>query len=673
VNPLTDPARCEKHFQPFDFQQVTSIRNTASFMSIETFPVKSRKARSGDSTSLAGPLDLEQMVLGKSKSPAKVFGDAAALGHVYRWGMTVAVSAHSPAEDDGDEGSFAWESDQDMDLLKSLSRLACDLEGKSKKKSERASAIDWANAAEQAIDSFKSFRIPTADQASMAVVWAAALPKLGAVLEADVLNELTGALIELHEAILNRGDVASISHLIVGGELGLTLAWRLPGLPQRKTILQNAGDAVADWAERDDESVSVAIAGAIYARLALASLIRCRKLMKSIANRKFTKQNLLTADILATWVAVMTGHRGISAFSAASPEDVKADTGKHGLLEAAKQFDPQAIGPAMDAAMGASQTGGRLAWEVSLPDSMWCDESSKLAILLPEWDAARGRTHIDFSGQDVAVELLAGRVAMLRGSLQTSLEINGAPQQPAGDWDEICRYSDDDVHYLELEQPWSANYIIQRQFLMIREDRCVMIADAVMPKVAETAMDSQMENGGIDPVTIDYRVTFPLADRAAAIEEQETRELLLRSIDGKRSGNQAMVLPLSASEWKLGPTSSKLILADADRVVFQATGRGRLYAPLWIDFARRRLKRKRTWRKLTVCDALQLVPAQDAVAFRIQVGSEQWAIYRSMGSQRCRTFLGKHIMADFYVSRFDTGDGTHDALITVDDHQEDGS
>jgi hypothetical protein len=28
-------------------------------------------------------------------------------------------------------------------------------------------------------------------------------------------------------------------------------------------------------------------------------------------------------------------------------------------------------------------------------------------------------------------------------------------------------------------------------------------------------------------------------------------------------------------------------------------------------------------------------------------------------------------MADFYVSRFDTGDGTHDVLITVDDAQED--
>jgi hypothetical protein len=28
------------------------------------------------------------------------------------------------------------------------------------------------------------------------------------------------------------------------------------------------------------------------------------------------------------------------------------------------------------------------------------------------------------------------------------------------------------------------------------------------------------------------------------------------------------------------------------------------------------------------------------------------------------------MMAEFYVSRFDTGDGTHDALITVDDRVE---
>ena len=85
-------------------------------------------------------------------------------------------------------------------------------------------------------------------------------------------------------------------------------------------------------------------------------------------------------------------------------------------------------------------------------------------------------------------------------------------------------------------------------------------------------------------------------------------------------------------------------------------------------------KRSRTWRQLTVCDSLQLCarPAKQR-RFVIQVGSEQWGIYRSMGDQRCRSFLGKHIIADFYVSRFDTGDGTHDALITVDDHQDEAS
>ena len=66
--------------------------------------------------------------------------------------------------------------------------------------------------------------------------------------------------------------------------------------------------------------------------------------------------------------------------------------------------------------MGASPSGGRLAWEVSLPESMWCDETSKLAIMLPEWDGARGRTHVDFSGSDVTVEIFAGRAAVISGS-----------------------------------------------------------------------------------------------------------------------------------------------------------------------------------------------------------------------------------------------------------------
>ena len=117
----------------------------------------------------------------------------------------------------------------------------------------------------------------------------------------------------------------------------------------------------------------------------------------------------------------------------------------------------------------------------------------------------------------------------------------------------------------------------------------------------------------------------------------------------------------------MGPTDSS-IAETADRhLQLYARGRHALYAPLWFDFQRRRFSRPRTWRQLTVGDQLRLVSRHEAIAYRVQAGSEQWMVYRSLGQQRCRTTLGKHLIANFYGSRFYPGDGSHEELVTVDD------
>ena len=42
-------------------------------------------------------------------------------------------------------------------------------------------------------------------------------------------------------------------------------------------------------------------------------------------------------------------------------------------------------------------------------------------------------------------------------------------------------------------------------------------------------------------------------------------------------------------------------------------------------------------------------------------------VYRSLGGRRCRTVLGKHLIADFFAAKFDQGEGIYDELVTVDD------
>ena len=147
--------------------------------------------------------------------------------------------------------------------------------------------------------------------------------------------------------------------------------------------------------------------------------------------------------------------------------------------------------------------------------------------------------------------------------------------------------------------------------------------------------------------------------------ETDTREALMKI--GKQ--RQALAVPLAASEWNAQSTQSSMEVGDDNQLVLTASGSKRLYAPLWFDFQRRRFKRKRTWRQLTIADQLRIVGHDEAAAFRVQQGSEQWVVYRSLKDRVCRSFLGKHIVADFFVSRFDPEDGDHEALITVDDSE----
>ena len=295
-----------------------------------------------------------------------------------------------------------------------------------------------------------------------------------------------------------------------------------------------------------------------------------------------------------------------------------------------------------------------MTWEVALPESFQHEEDAKLAVMLPEWDVRRGRTTLKYSEADPFIEVFAGKTLTFAGKIQTSIQIDGKDSAPAGDWHFVCDFSDDDVHFIEIEQCWTGGIKLQRHLLLVRDDRCLMFADAVLP-------EPQHFNGN-RPQEIKYLSRLPMTCEMVAEYEPETTELFLA--DGKR---RVMVLPLAANEWKQGKTPSHLSVSEDDHLVHQMEGVGSLYAPLWFDFCRRRFRRKRTWRMLTVADERRICSSSEAAGFRIQVGSEQWLVYRSLGPRRCRTILGKHLAESFSVVRFDMSDGSYEELITVDD------
>jgi hypothetical protein len=570
----------------------------------------------------------------EKQSAKKVLGRAAKGGNVYRWGIESATRKPIGQLDDV------------------LSRLACN----KKVGKKQIQAIDWT-AELEAVTNQSSLADFSPVQCSRAVMWAAAMPALIDHLEYqtwwDLLQELTG----FRETVMDREGSATLPRLIVAGEMALTLAWRLGDLPSCARLRKAAIDSVARWCEHEEDSIAATIAGAKNARLGLASLIRCQRIIQATTKQKQTKQQKNVRADIATWVAALTANKGSSALLESSLKlAMKDDIVKHGLLDAAAQCDPSSLVPAMNAAIGKTQTGGRLVWEISLPETIHHCEQAKLIVMMCEWDVCAGKMNIDYSGENVRLELLGKKQPVVFGDLESSIEIDGNDQRPIGPWVSTCEFTDDDVHFVELEQSWTGGVILQRQFMTIRDDRAVMVADSVVPRDESPTTGNRV---------IRHASRFPVAYQTNVDFEQETRELFLGH---KR--NESLVIPLAANEWRVGMTDATLRLTDDHHLLLSANGKDRLCNPLWFDFQKSRFKRNRTWRQLTVADELRVVGREEAVGFRIQLGSEQWLLYRSLQGSRCRSVMSKHLIADFFAGRFYMNDGSVEEIVSVDDDDE---
>ncbi len=494
--------------------------------------------------------------------------------------------------------------------------------------------------------------------AVLAVTLAASLPSIQDTLDESDLCAITESLVEIHQQIIERSDVSCPLHLILGAELGWSLhslsGIENHGSEEASKFSVAARRCLADWSHHESDSIARAVRGARDVRVILASLVRCKKLGILRGSEPTTDQQWRSVGCeLSRWVIALTRHRGAMALSPAAVSMVKDDVAADGLLDQAVNFDRENLSNAKLAALGKAPKQVNLAWEVSLPEAMLHERKSKLAVMMPSWRVRSGRMHVDYHGEQVRLELFNGKQPMLSGMVEASIQVDGEMCSPDGPWKEVCEYSDDDVHYLEIEQDWTSGAMLQRQYLLLREDRCVLLSDAIIPRLGQGDLGQ-----------LSYQSRLPATGLTSFTADQRLRELSITT--GKR---KALCLPLAAPEWRVSPTLNDLQTASDGHLILTSAGKGRLYAPLWFDFAQGRLSRKRTWRQLTVADQLRIVKHAEAVGFRIQMGSEQWMIYRSLQDQKTRTVLGKHLIADFYCARFDPGDGAYEELITVDDSE----
>jgi hypothetical protein len=298
------------------------------------------------------------------------------------------------------------------------------------------------------------------------------------------------------------------------------------------------------------------------------------------------------------------------------------------------------------------------------------NEVAKAALLRRRRVPPHDELVVDFSGPEVIVQLRASGSDVIRGPWTWQATAGGKPITAAGPWKEVCWHTDFDGDYLEIEQDLAGGWSVQRQMFLAREDRFLFLADALL----SPQPDSSSGNAGQGAVgnalrgvpsdganELRFTTSLPLSAPVGFQPMAETRE-------GRLSFGRvtkATALPLALPEWNAEFSHGRLAAGDGKLNLELAAAGQRLYAPLFIDLDPARHKQPLTWRRLTVAESLRVVGRDEAVGYRVQIGRQQWLIYRSLAPIGNRTVLGQNTVADFFLHRF-LPNGTTEALVIVE-------
>ena len=346
-----------------------------------------------------------------------------------------------------------------------------------------------------------------------------------------------------------------------------------------------------------------------------------------------------------------------------------------------------------------------------LPPASIYHEEGAVAVMRHNWNRNDERIAVLFPQRTCEIELVAsGRVA-LSGAWRFEISQQGRPLQPESDWKPSCWYSDEDVDYLELEIELTAGVKLERQIVLAREDRFLLLADAVMsPERGNLEyrgilpLAPQVEFRGAEESREGFLLHFP---RSISIEDRPGTRLRVSEECGKSAASGilacasgfdnrrpnvsnatagsihgrgaeesrvalqaayrplAQAMPLGMPEWRAEQHPGDLKPIAEGLELRQATEGQRLFAPLFIDLDRSRFRRRMTWRRITVAESLAPVPSDVAVGFRIAIGDQQWLIYRSLAASGNRTLLGHNLATESLIARFGK-DGEVTSIVEIE-------
>lgn len=261
------------------------------------------------------------------------------------------------------------------------------------------------------------------------------------------------------------------------------------------------------------------------------------------------------------------------------------------------------------------------------------DETAKLACLVESGPAGEDRLEIDYSGPRPQLRLFAAGELLFEGELAGEVTVDGKRFDLAGEWGWCCFHGDEDGCYLELELPLSKTAKIERQFFLARDQHRLVCGETVVL--------------GTDAKLIRQEVGWPLASGVKATAERMTRELRL-----KTKGGRARLFPLPFPQDRIDSTPGAITLEDSTVQRIDVGAGNGLFTAMAIDWHPERTKLPAQWRTLTVTEEGKKLTRDQAAAYRLRLGSEQWLIYRQIHrSTAGRCVLGYHTRYETVVGR----------------------
>jgi hypothetical protein len=274
------------------------------------------------------------------------------------------------------------------------------------------------------------------------------------------------------------------------------------------------------------------------------------------------------------------------------------------------------------------------------------DATAATTVLRTGWDAGSVRVLVDYSSPTPRLEIAVADRLLVAGPWSWQVAVDGRMQDTEGPWSVSCQESNRSASFLEITAPLPGGRQLERQVILLPKDRVLVLADAVTtPDAPPASVSHPTSNGKTGLPHLRYESTLQLTAGLETEPAADTRDAIL--FDTTVRGT---ALPLALPEWRSAGRGS-LSSASHELSLTHETAGTRFYAPLWLDLDPCRAGKPLTWRQLTVADTRLILPPHQAAGFRVQVGHDQWLLYRSLDAPRNRTLLGCNVSCDFLVGR----------------------